>query len=165
LKFPDGFPLGSSRLRCRCHSSQIRNGQNLPAAHAIPNTPLLQEDIAAHHSLRKPVRAVAIVSIGSNTDVAIDRFGFDDSLIPRLHTLVTTVRSSKWEAKLRGADWGLSFEQAVTLSNALCLDLEVAKLKTQPARHTNIFILSSVAWLLIISIAYMVTSVTVVSES
>jgi hypothetical protein len=93
--------------------------------------------LGVHHrsSLQSdnPTRAFtnAIISIGSNTDAALDRFHLDDVLIHQLHTLVTTVRSSKWEAKLRGGDWGLNYEQAVTLSNALHADIGIAKLTTQ----------------------------------
>jgi hypothetical protein len=100
-------------------------GENSPTFATLPNTSVPQPD--------GPARGLthAIISIGSNSDAVIDRFGLGDGVILQLHTLMTTVRSSKWEEKLRTAEWGLSFEQAVSLSNGLLLDLEVIKLKAQ----------------------------------
>lgn len=52
----------------------------------------------------------------------LERFHFDDSIIPRLRNLTRTVRSSRWEEALR-TKWGLTFEQSDKLSEALCLDI------------------------------------------
>jgi len=134
LKFPDPFPKGSSRFRCRCRSSPIRKGPDMTVtpkvAQDTPASSLAPLNYRSSLQPDNPTRALtsAIVSIGSNTDRALDRFHLEDSLIPHLHTLVTTVRSSKWEEKLRGAEWSLSYEQAVTLSNALQADIGIAKL-------------------------------------
>ena len=149
LTLPDAFPKGSSHFRCRS-SSPIRRGvcPDTQTVGTHPNlnwTPKNVRDNAGGpppisatanrgpSKLNNPTRATtdAIISIGSNTDAALDRFHLDDNLIPQLHKLMTTVRSSKWEAKLRTADWGLSYEQAVTLSNALQADIGIAKLTAQ----------------------------------
>ncbi|KAG1735557.1 hypothetical protein EDB19DRAFT_1830226 [Suillus lakei] len=70
-----------------------------------------------------------IISIGPNTDVVLDRFKMGDGLIPRLCELMTTVCNTHWEATLRSPKWGLTFEQAVHLTNALNADLQGSKLE------------------------------------
>ena len=65
-----------------------------------------------------------LISLGPNTDAILDRFSLGDDLLPRLHTLVGTIRSSHWEAVLRAAPWNLTYEQASNLSNALSADLK-----------------------------------------
>ncbi|KAF8131400.1 hypothetical protein EV363DRAFT_1165026 [Boletus edulis] len=62
-----------------------------------------------------------LISIGPKTDATLDQFGLGDDLLPRLHVLVRTVRSSRWEATLR--TWDLSSDQATNLSCALRTDL------------------------------------------
>lgn len=57
----------------------------------------------------------------------LDRFDLNDNFILRLRNLARTVRSSRWEATLRTSDWGLSFEQAVSLSKALLLDTQASR--------------------------------------
>ena len=52
----------------------------------------------------------------------LDRFDLDNSLIPWLHVLTQTVRSSEWEASLRGSKFMLSYEQASKLTNAMMKD-------------------------------------------
>lgn len=66
----------------------------------------------------------AIVSIGPQTDAALDWFKLSDSLVPRLRDMARTTRSSRWEATLRSPAWGLSSRQAVGLSNAILADLK-----------------------------------------
>jgi hypothetical protein len=70
----------------------------------------------------------AIIAFGPETDSVIDRFLLSDGLLPRLRILTTTVRSSRWEAVLRGEDWGMTYEQAVNLSRALLADIKNQKL-------------------------------------
>ena len=65
----------------------------------------------------------AIITIGPKTDAAIDQFGLLDSLIPRLHNMTRTIRSSRWQRALQGPEWGLSHEQALSLSRALLHDI------------------------------------------
>jgi hypothetical protein len=64
-----------------------------------------------------------IISIGTQTDSILDRFDLDDSLIPRLRVLTQMVRSSRWEAVLRSSQFGLSYEQASKLTDAMMKDL------------------------------------------
>lgn len=63
-----------------------------------------------------------IISIGPETDATIDRFRFNDSIVTRLRGMIQETRSSRWEEVLR-VEWGLTFEQAVTIARALRLDL------------------------------------------
>lgn len=64
-----------------------------------------------------------IISLGPRTDAILDRFELDDTLIPKLRNMIKTVRSTRWEAVLRTPEWGLSFEQAVSLAKALRQDI------------------------------------------
>lgn len=65
-----------------------------------------------------------LISLGPHTDAVLDRFSFGDDVLPRLHILVGTVRSSRWEAILRGTPWNLTYEQASNLSSTLLADLK-----------------------------------------
>ncbi|KAG1844313.1 hypothetical protein DFJ58DRAFT_731230 [Suillus subalutaceus] len=65
-----------------------------------------------------------LISIGPNTDAALDRFKLGDELLPKLRVLVGTVQSSRWELVLRSQKWDLSYEQASILANALLADLQ-----------------------------------------
>ena len=60
-----------------------------------------------------------IISIGTETDSVLDRFDLDDSLIPRLRVLMQTVRSSRWERVLKSHRFGLAYEQAAKLTDAM----------------------------------------------
>lgn len=64
-----------------------------------------------------------LISIGLHTDTVLDRFGLDDQILPELHQLVGSVRSSRWEAVLQSPKWKLTYEQASNLSRALHSDL------------------------------------------
>ncbi|KAF8444591.1 hypothetical protein L210DRAFT_878654 [Boletus edulis BED1] len=68
--------------------------------------------------------AHALISLGPNTDAVLDRFELGDNLLPRLHHLIASVRSSRWEVALRMAPWNLSYEQASNLSRAIAADLK-----------------------------------------
>ena len=65
----------------------------------------------------------AIISIGTQTDSVLDRFDLGDSIVPRLRVLMQTVRSGRWEAILRSSQFGLSYEQASKLTDAMMKDL------------------------------------------
>ncbi|KIK11773.1 hypothetical protein PISMIDRAFT_19241 [Pisolithus microcarpus 441] len=65
-----------------------------------------------------------LISIGPNTDAVLDRFSLGDEVLPRLHVLVGTVRSSCWEVVLRAKPWNLTYEQASNLSRALLADIK-----------------------------------------
>jgi hypothetical protein len=156
--FPDteACPPGSSHFRYRCQcSSRSQNHiitstklelqaplpQTAPKDAAPPSagvsSPIMLSAVnRASHSRSIPatpaMAAIPIISIGPSTDSALDRLALDDTLIPQLHELVTTVRSSMWEAKLRTTGYGaLNFEQASTLANALKADIHVAKVLAQ----------------------------------
>jgi hypothetical protein len=123
--FPVATPKGSAHFQCRCHSSS----RSLPSD---IHQPLQAKESNGHLTrLVDPVGELdnAIISLGLHTDAALDRFHLEDSLIPQLRVLVTTVRSSKWEAELRQSVWGLTFEQAFTLANALKADIAQRQVK------------------------------------
>ncbi|KIM50938.1 hypothetical protein SCLCIDRAFT_33882 [Scleroderma citrinum Foug A] len=65
-----------------------------------------------------------LISLGPHTDAVLNQFSFGDDVLPHLHILVGTVRSSHWEAILRGTPWNLTYEQASNLSSALLADLK-----------------------------------------
>ena len=69
-----------------------------------------------------------IISIGPHTDAVLDRFKMGDEVIFKLRHLMSTVRSSRWEAVLRSPKWDLTFEQAVNIAKALNADLQGQKL-------------------------------------
>lgn len=56
--------------------------------------------------------------------MAIDRLEIEDSIIPRLRSLISSVRDTRYEKVLRSDDWGLTYEQASVLSRALIKDLK-----------------------------------------
>lgn len=66
-----------------------------------------------------------LISLGPSTDAVLDQFGLEDHLLPRLHVLTRTVRSSRWEAVLRTAPWKMTNKQATHLACALAEDLKV----------------------------------------
>ncbi|KAF8436346.1 hypothetical protein L210DRAFT_3648116 [Boletus edulis BED1] len=68
--------------------------------------------------------AHALISLGPNTDAVLDQFELGDNLLPRLHHLIASVQSSRWEVALRMAPWNLSYEQASNLSRAIAADLK-----------------------------------------
>ena len=85
----------------------------------------------------------ALISLGPQTDAVLDRFNLDDTLLPRLRVLTTTVRSSKWEATLRRSQWGLSYEQAVNLSKAMLADIKNQSLPQLQVPNCTILTLDS----------------------
>ncbi|KAF8333827.1 hypothetical protein F5887DRAFT_921664 [Amanita rubescens] len=76
-----------------------------------------------------PVSDQPILRFGAETDIALDYLELPDILIPHLHKLARTVRSSKWEKELHRPEWGLSLEQAGMLSWAMIQDSTVEDLK------------------------------------
>jgi hypothetical protein len=65
-----------------------------------------------------------LISLGPNTDAILDQFHLGDQLLPRLHTLIRTVRDTHWEAVLSSVPWKLTKEQASHLASALAADLK-----------------------------------------
>jgi hypothetical protein len=71
----------------------------------------------------RPKFCPPLISIGPHSDVVLDKFKLGDDILPRLHTLLGTVRSSLWEDVLKSPEWNLSREQAVFLTRALLADV------------------------------------------
>ncbi|KIK35331.1 hypothetical protein CY34DRAFT_96298 [Suillus luteus UH-Slu-Lm8-n1] len=71
-----------------------------------------------------PSLMAPLISIGPRTDAIIDWFKMDDTVLLRLHQLVGSVRSSRWEAVLRSSKWNLTYEEASNLTNALLADIQ-----------------------------------------
>lgn len=74
--------------------------------------------------IEAPSLMAPLISIGPRTDAIIDRFKMDDTVLLRLHQLVGSVRSSRWEAVLRSSKWNLTYEEASNLTNALLADIQ-----------------------------------------
>ncbi|KIM50957.1 hypothetical protein SCLCIDRAFT_33861 [Scleroderma citrinum Foug A] len=139
----------ASRIQCTACSAEAKPDPavdvwHLSASGAIPLPPLLINALPTNVALQmrfylwttkefpKPIPLVIpdsapgspLISLGPHTDAVLDWFSFGDSVLPRLHILVGTVRSSRWEAILRGTPWNLTYEQASNLSSALLADLK-----------------------------------------
>lgn len=71
-----------------------------------------------------------IVSLGPLTDAVLGHFKLSGALIPGFRVLTQTVQSSRWEGILR-SEWGLTFQQAVSISRALQSDLGVRALEVE----------------------------------
>jgi hypothetical protein len=90
----------------------------------MPAFPRSDSDLTCNFITNDP----PIVSIGPHTDAVLDRFKMGDEVILKLRQLMSTVRSSRWEAVLRSPKWDLTFEQAVNIAKALNADLQGQKL-------------------------------------
>lgn len=111
--------------------------KSAPALPALPSWPIRSRDASAEQAeLPRDGFGGAIISLGPHTDAVLDHFNLSDTLLPRLRVLTTTVRSSKWEATLRGDQWGLGYDQAINLSNAMLADI-----KNQPMPQLQVPIL------------------------
>lgn len=60
------------------------------------------------------------------TDLALERLQLPDTIISRLRDIALSVRSSRW---LQGPQWGVSFEQVVTMSRAIIREVSIEDLK------------------------------------
>ena len=76
-------------------------------AFPLPDKEVFSDPISVEPSDTSAAGPV-LISIGPNSDAILDRFGLGDNLLPRLHTLVRTARSSRWEAVLRPSPWHLT---------------------------------------------------------
>ncbi|KAF8120561.1 hypothetical protein EV363DRAFT_1091122, partial [Boletus edulis] len=104
--------------------SQVRQRRNAERFSADEVAKALKEATSGMSSAVEPtgLNPCPIISLGPNTDAVLDRFGMSDQVIPRLHRLVATVRSSRWEVALRNSPWNLNYEQAANLQKALYAD-------------------------------------------
>lgn len=65
-----------------------------------------------------------LISIGPSSDAVLDHLKMEDQTLLRLHLLLGTVRSSRWESVLASQEWGLRPDQASTLATALLKDVQ-----------------------------------------
>jgi hypothetical protein len=103
-----------TRVRRRRHAEIFTPGK-VTNDGPIFSVPRLEQDTACGPPL---------ISIGPNTDAALDWIKLGDEVLPKLRVLVQTVRSSRWEAVFRSPKWDLSYEHASILSRALLADLQ-----------------------------------------
>ncbi|EPQ50028.1 hypothetical protein GLOTRDRAFT_141640 [Gloeophyllum trabeum ATCC 11539] len=75
-------------------------------------------DNSSHITSRVP-----IISIGSHTDAVIDQLHLDDNLIPKLHEIPCSVRSSRWKEAILRDGWDLSESDAHSLAQAMLSDI------------------------------------------
>ena len=82
--------------------SQVRQRCNAERFSADEVTKVLKEVTSGMSSAVEPATSnlCPIISLGPNTDTVLNRFDLSDQVIPRLHELVATVRSSRWEVTL-----------------------------------------------------------------
>ncbi|KIK11675.1 hypothetical protein PISMIDRAFT_19337 [Pisolithus microcarpus 441] len=114
---PPGTPAASLCQRSTCQRRPADAFLNAANTLSLDPTPLsISPDQSAPSS--------PLISIGPNTDAILDRFSLGDEVLPRLHVLVGTVRSSCWEVVLRAKPWNLTYEQASNLSRALLADIK-----------------------------------------
>lgn len=98
----------------------------------------VQPDFKTHDAITN--LGPPLISIGPNTDTAIDRFQLGDNLLPKLHVLVRTVSSSRWESVFRSEKWDLTYEQASVLSKALLADFQGMPLNPEIVKVSNNFL-------------------------
>ena len=89
---------------------------------ALPSTEIATTPATVSTSCYKCSHA--ILSLGPNTDRAIDDLGLEDEWIVSLRQLITSYRNTRWTAML--ISWGLSDEDAHTLVDALLSDIQSA---------------------------------------
>ncbi|KAG1884168.1 hypothetical protein F4604DRAFT_1920019 [Suillus subluteus] len=74
--------------------------------------------------IEAPSSVAPLISIGPHTDAIIDRFKMDDTVLLRLHQLIRSVCSSRWEAVLHSPEWNLTYEEVSKLTHALIADIQ-----------------------------------------
>lgn len=89
------------------------------------------------------IAPTALISIGPNTDAALDQLKLGDEILPKLRMLVSTVRSSRWEAVFRSPKWDLNYEHASLLAKALLTDLQGFTLNPDAVKVSDLFMRSS----------------------
>ncbi|KIK13619.1 hypothetical protein PISMIDRAFT_118584, partial [Pisolithus microcarpus 441] len=67
-------------------------------------------------STNPTIFGLMLISIRPNTDAVLDCFKISDRVLLQLQKLISTARSSRWEAVLRSPQWNLTYEQAVNIS-------------------------------------------------
>ncbi|KAF8424252.1 hypothetical protein L210DRAFT_3653569 [Boletus edulis BED1] len=84
-------------------------------------------------------KKLVLISIGPNTDAVLDCFNLGDEVLPTLHSLITRVRSSRWEVALWSSPWNLTYEQATNLAGALAADLKGNMMSVTPINPWNAY--------------------------
>lgn len=108
----------NAHFRCRCCLSCSSS-----SSMSINHTPHLA--MSPVKSQRIPHKAA--ISIGLNTNAALERLHLDNNLIPQLHILITTLPSNRWEAELQNSVWNLTHEEAFTVWLALQADVGTSR--------------------------------------
>ncbi|KAG2126224.1 hypothetical protein DEU56DRAFT_758971 [Suillus clintonianus] len=98
-----------------------------------------------------------LISIGPNTDTALDQFKLGDDTLPKLRLLVSTVRSSRWESVFRSQKWDLTYEASFGLSRALLADLRGMPLNHEIVERKSSVLSVILKWLAIWSFYTMVS--------
>lgn len=98
-----------------------------------------------------------VLSIGHNTDKALDQLKLDDSVIPELRSIMSTVRSTRWTQAIMARPWGIGSPGATKLAHAMLCDLGLIS-GLQPRRRSwlqvFIFLLVLVESLLLLYLFY-----------
>jgi len=53
------------------------------------------------------------------------QYELPDSLVPQIHDMVCTIRSTEWQQEFQKSEWGLNKEQSLALTKAILADLGV----------------------------------------
>jgi len=124
--------------------SQIRRRR--PADMFAKSSPLLAPKAQDRELICDPtILRLPLISIGPNTNAALDQLELGDEILPKLRALARTVRSSRWEAVFMSPKWNLAPGHAAILSNALLADLQVGIAPFNPdaiilkVRHVSFF--------------------------
>ncbi|KAH7904465.1 hypothetical protein BJ138DRAFT_1106801 [Hygrophoropsis aurantiaca] len=141
----------SSRIRQRRPADAFQAG--IFVKNSIALAPTVSSKFASDSTHDRFPGGKPLISIGPHSDAIIDRFKMGDHTLPRLHELISTIQSSRWEAILRSARWDLSYEQAANLAKALKLDVREASF-SRTAKQTST-VISVVCRALVMIIALM----------
>jgi hypothetical protein len=121
----EGRALAKSNVKPSANHNKIRQRRHADAFLFAPDSEL-------ESKLAKPMGETTsfgppLISIGPHTDTMIDHFKMGDVVLLRLHELVGSVRSSRWEAVLQLSEFNLTYEEASTLTSALLMDIRGAQ--------------------------------------
>lgn len=122
LKSPTLLPASAAI----CHATaQVSTGCHGTAQVASPRAQIYRRRPADAFLTKPIVLGPPLVSIGPHTDTILDWFELGDEILPKLHTLIATVRNTCWEENMCSPKMGLNYEQASKLNWALHADLQL----------------------------------------
>ncbi|KAI6033824.1 hypothetical protein BKA83DRAFT_4121179 [Pisolithus microcarpus] len=107
----DGTSSAAIRQRCLAEVHPP-----LRVTEQMPSTAKLPAHSTSIFSTNPTIFGLMLISIRPNTDAVLDRFKISNEVLPQLWKLISTARSSCWEAVLRSPQWNLTYEQAVNIS-------------------------------------------------